>query len=234
MVRVHVRLDLENKGRQAGFGGSDDPLVGRLCPRRRRHRGERIEQIADAKILQRAAEEDRRQVAFGESLLVESLAGMTHQVEFAGKGRRVEIGIQSGDVGDRHLAQPAGGAGIAVEQAHAAGRHIDRADEIASAPGRPGDRRGVERQRLLDLVDEVERVAALAVHLVDEGNDRDVAQPADLEQLARSRLDALGGVDHHHRRVDRRERAIGVFGKVFVAGRIEQIEHTSVILEGHH
>ena len=49
----------------------------------------------------------------------------------------------------------------------------------------------VERQRLLDLVDQVERVAALAVELVDEGDDRHVAQPADLEQLAGLLLDAL-------------------------------------------
>jgi hypothetical protein len=40
--------------------------------------------------------------------------------------------------------------------------------------------------------------SALQVHLVDEGDDRNVAQPADLEQLAGARLYALGGVDHHH------------------------------------
>jgi hypothetical protein len=43
----------------------------------------------------------------------------------------------------------------------------------------------------------------LAVHLVDEGEDRDVAQPANLEQFQRARLDALGGVDDHHSTVDR-------------------------------
>ena len=41
-------------------------------------------------------------------------------------------------------------------------------------------------------------LAAVAVHLVDEGEDRDAAQAADLEELARLRLDALGGVDQHH------------------------------------
>ena len=38
-----------------------------------------------------------------------------------------------------------------------------------------------------DLVEQLERVAALAVDLVDEGDDRHVAQAADLEQLARLR-----------------------------------------------
>jgi hypothetical protein len=41
----------------------------------------------------------------------------------------------------------------------------------------------VERQLLLDLVEDLEGIAAFAVHLVDEGDDRDVAQAADLEQL---------------------------------------------------
>jgi hypothetical protein len=38
-------------------------------------------------------------------------------------------------------------------------------------------------QRLLDLVQQAERVAALAVELVDEGDDRHVAQAADLEEI---------------------------------------------------
>jgi hypothetical protein len=60
MVRIHVRLNLENKCGRAGLGGSDDPLVGGLRSRRRRNGGERVEQIADAEIFERAAEEDRR------------------------------------------------------------------------------------------------------------------------------------------------------------------------------
>jgi hypothetical protein len=99
---------------------------------------------------------------------------------------------------------------------------------------RPRRRRGVERECLLDLVEQVERVAALPVHLVDESQDRDVPQPADLEQLARARLDTLGGVDHHDGGVDRGQRPVGIFGKVLVAGRVEQVEDAAVIFERHH
>ena len=51
-----------------------------------------------------------------------------------------------------------------------------------------------------------------------------VAQAADLEQLARARLDALGGVDHHDGGIDRGQRAVGVFREVLVARRVEQVE----------
>jgi hypothetical protein len=51
----------------------------------------------------------------------------------------------------------------------------------ADRPRRLGD---IERQRLLDLVQQVELVAGLAVELVHKSDDRHVAQAADLEELA--------------------------------------------------
>ena len=64
------------------------------------------------------------------------------------------------------------------------------AEKVAPHADRPGGRRHVERQRLLDLVQQVERVAGLAVELVDKSDDRHVAQPAHLEELAGLLLDA--------------------------------------------
>jgi hypothetical protein len=43
---------------------------------------------------------------------------------------------------------------------------------------------------LLDLVQQIERVAGLAIELVDKGDDRHVAQWADLEEFAGLLLDA--------------------------------------------
>ncbi len=110
---------------------------------------------------------------------------------------------------------------------------VDAGEAVAHAE-RPGERRGVERQPLLDLLEQVEGMAPLAVELVDEGDDGDVAQPADLEQLERARLDAAGGVDHHDGRIDRGQRPVGVFGEILVAGRVEQVEDGVAIFEGHH
>ena len=69
--------------------------------------------------------------------------------------------------------------------------------------------------------------------LVDESDDRHAAQAADFEQLARLRFDALSRVDHHDRRIDRRQRAIGVFGKILVPRRVEQVEGDPLALERH-
>ena len=120
------------------------------------------------------------------------------------------------------------------EHQHAIAREIVGALEALAGAGRPGHRRDIERQGRGDLVQKLDRVAALAVHLVDEGDDRHVAQAADLEQLAGPRLDALGGVDHHDRRIDRGQGAVGVLAEILVARRVQQIEHRAAILEMHH
>ena len=75
--------------------------------------------------------------------------------------------------------------------------------------------------RFTELLD---RFAALAVELVDKGEDRRLAQAADFHQLDGALLDALGDVDDHQRRVHRRQRAIGVLGEVLVARRVEQVD----------
>ena len=60
-----------------------------------------------------------------------------------------------------------------------------------AAPDRPGHRRGIEGERLLDLVEQIERIARLAVHLVMKVNDRNVTQAADPNSLRVRVLDPL-------------------------------------------
>ena len=140
------------------------------------------------------------------------------------------------ELGHARIIGAVDGKGLRVlaERRQTAAANVIGACKRSAAADRPGEGRALERQRLLDLVDEIEGIAGLAVHLVDEGDDRNVAQAADLEQLSCPRLDALGGVDHHHRRVDGGKGPVGVLGKVLVAGRIEKVEDAIAIFEGHH
>ena len=56
---------------------------------------------------------------------------------------------------------------------------------------------------------------------------------ADLEQLARLRLDALAAVDDHHGGIRRHQRAVGVLGKVLMARRVQNIDAEALIAELH-
>src|SRR5574343_483547 len=117
------------------------------------------------------------------------------------------------------------GDGVVVEV-------IDTAETLAHAD-RPGHRRALDAEHRFDFVEQVNRLLALAVELVDEGQDRRVAHAADVQQLDRLRLDAVDRVDDHDRRVDGSQRAVCVFRKVLVARRVEQVDHALAVRKVH-
>ncbi len=79
----------------------------------------------------------------------------------------------------------------------------------------------------LYLVEQVERVFALAVHLVDEHHHRRLAHTANLHQTPRLRLHTLGGINHNDDRIHRRQRAESVLRKVLMPRGIEDIDVVS-------
>jgi hypothetical protein len=134
--------------------------------------------------------------------------------------------VGSTAVEGRRLAALGKGQQTVVDQVVAALKaraHVDR----------PGDRHHIERQEIGDLVEQLEGVAPLPVHLVDESDDRHVAQAADLEELAGLGLDALGRIQHHDRRIDRGQGAVGVLTEVLVTRGVQEVEGEALVLEGH-
>ena len=228
---------LNTKPETALSSGSTDAAVARLRARRRRVVGDDAEQLLHRVVAERAAEEHRRQVPLAESLEVElriAGAGERHLLAEILQDRRAHMFGQSLVVRPGDLDSPVEGAAAPLRGGEQHVRlEVEGAEEIRAHADRPDHRRGVERQLRFDLVEQLEGMPALAVDLVDEGDDRDVAQPAHLEELSRLRLDALGGVDHHDGGIDRRQRAVGVLGKILVAGRVEQVEDEAVALEAH-
>jgi hypothetical protein len=108
----------------------------------------------------------------------------------------------------------------------------DPAKTLALAHG-PGHGHAGHAQLALHLVQDVQRLAHFAVHLVHEGDDGRVALAADLDEAARLRFHAVGRVDHHQGRVDGGEHAVGVFGEVLVAGRVEQVDDVVAVQHLH-
>ncbi len=199
---------------------------------------QRVEQAHHPEIVERAAEIDRGEVAFEVGLAVEGRAQLPRHVHlFAQLGRfgrrqqAVDLGIVEPFA---NLALGGDVAFGAVEQDQPIVQEVVAAAELGAHADRPGARRHVQLEVALDLVHQLERLAAVAVELVDEGDDRHVAHPAHFEKLAGLRFDAFGGVEHHHRRVDRGQGAVGVLGEVFVAGGVEQVEGAAAVVEGHH
>ncbi len=91
-----------------------------------------------------------------------------------------------------------------------------------------------EAEHVLNFGKQLQRVAPLAVHLVDERHNRNAAHPAHLEQLDRLRLHALDRVNQHDRRVRRRQRPIRVLAEIIMSRRVEQVHLAARPLEAHH
>ena len=236
MVGVHVRLDLEDEAGHLRLVRLHRAGRGFLRARRRREFGHRVDQVAHAEFLERAAEQHRRQMAFEEGLLVERLRQpSTASVSSSIARGALVLGQQRGDRADRRGRRRRSLCGVLAERAKRLAADVVGAGERAAAPDRPGRAarcRAPASSRSRRAGRTGSRVSrSILLMKVTIGN---VAQAADLEQLARARLDALGGVDHHHRRVDRGQRAVGVLGEVLVARRVEQVEDAVGVFEGHH
>ena len=107
---------------------------------------------------------------------------------------------------------------------------IDALKRLSGADG-PVHGAGGDSQLLFDFIQQVEGVVGVPVHLVDKGENRDFPHHADLEQLSGLRLHALGGVDHHDRRVRRHQRPVGILGEILMSRRIQNIDAVSVIFK---
>ena len=95
--------------------------------------------------------------------------------------------------------------------------------ELGTLANGPRQWAHMDLQLLLELVEQVEGVASLAVHLVEEDDDGCVAHAAHLHELTCLRLHTLGRVDHDDGRVDGCERAVGVLGEVLVTRCVEDV-----------
>ena len=109
---------------------------------------------------------------------------------------------------------------------------VDALELLAAADG-PVDGIGVDAQLPLHLLAQFQGVFGLPVHLVDEGEDGDVAHGADPEELAGLGLHALGAVDDHDGAVRRHKGTVGILREILVAGSVQDVDAVAVVLELH-
>jgi hypothetical protein len=194
-----------------------------------------VEQALHAEVVDRRAEEHRRLLAGQVGVAVEGMRGAAHQFDFHAQFFGL-VGDQFVEARVVEALDDLGRAlvGLRVEEADAVVVEVVHAAKALAHADRPGHRRALDAEHGFDFVEQLDRRPAFAVELVDEGQDRRVAQAADVEQLDGLRFDAVHRVDHHHRRVDGGQGAVGVFGEVLVARRVEQVDHALAVGELHH
>ena len=156
----------------------------------------------------RRAEEHRRLASGEVGAGIEGRHRPADQLDFLAERRRVLAqecrGLRARQAVDRPVRADAAALAAAVG-VNAVFAEVVDARQLTPHADRPGDRRALDAEHALDLVEQLDRRTPVAVELVDEGHDRRVAQPADFHQLDRALLDAFRAVDDHQRRVHRRE-----------------------------
>jgi hypothetical protein len=185
VLRVHVGLDLEDEAGERRFGRLHHAHAAVARLRRRRPVDQRLQDLAHAEVVDARAEEHRALLPARKAVEVEGRAGAADQLDVLAQ-LAISIGKSSSSFGVvealDQLASPP--ALLARREAHQlVVQQVDRRRGRLAHAERPGDRRAVDLQHRLDLLEQLERLAHLAVELVDEGDDRRVAQAADLEQL---------------------------------------------------
>ena len=174
--RVHVRLDLEHETRERVLFRRDRSRFGRARLRRRCEVYERIEQLAHTIVVNRRAEEHRCLLAGEIQAELEWLGRAAHELELLAQrahpvhaDRRGQL-RRSDTVNLAHVGEPAAVA-VLIEERAVLGEMVN-ASELATHSDRPGHRRALDVEHALDVVEQIDGLAAVAVELVHETDDR--------------------------------------------------------------
>ena len=236
VVGVHVGVYLEHEAGEGLFPGVDYALHGLDGPRLGGYLHEAVEEFLDAEGVEGRAEEDGCELAAQVCLLVEVGVDAFDELEVLAELGGIFLAdafvdLGGVDVGDLH----AFGDGLLVgcEEVEAVLVDVIYSFEACAHVDGPGEGADGDVEFGLELVEDVEGVAALAVHLVDEDDDRGVAHAADLHKAPCLGLHALGGVDDDDYRIDGGEGAEGILCEVLVARRVEDIDFIRAIVEAH-
>lgn len=238
MVGVEIGVDLEDETGHGLFRSFHHPLGGLALVRRRGDLQERFKQLLHAEVVDGAAEKDRRQQAIAVEIGAEGLVDALYQGDllpqpFAEAFRNPFFQFRI--LGTLDLDERFGDSGgIGLEQVQLSPVEIVDPFEGLALADRPGERSDLYLQLVFEFVEQLEGVLAFAVHLVDEDDDRRIAHRADLHEALGLGLDALDAVDDEDDAVYGREGAVGVFGKVLVAGCVENVDPSSFVFETHH
>ena len=156
---------------------------------------------------------------------------MTRRVEDERRKQELEYRMLQNEVNPHFIYNTLNSIRWMATIQHAPGIAVIDALEVLAAADGPVHRVGLDAEDFFNVLHQLKRVAGLAVHLVDEGKNRDVAQRADLEQLDGLGLNALGGVNDHDGGVRRHQGAVGILTEVLVAGRVQNVDALALIVE---
>ena len=226
VVGVDVGRYLENKAGELRLLGLHIAFFSLCGAGRGSYLYETVEQLLDTEVIQSRAEEDGGHLGVEVGLAAELGIHALDDLEVVAQLLCVVLADHFIQLGGIQLHAHFLGDALLIggEEIEVLLVDVIYTFEAGTLVDGPGEGAHFDLQLLFELVEEVEGILALAVHFVDEDDDRCLAHTADSHQLARLGLDALGSVDDDDGAVDSRERAEGIFCEVLVTGGVEDVD----------
>ncbi len=237
VVGVHIRMDLEHKPGELVFFGVDDAFFGGSGQRLGRDFHEAVQQFPDAEVIHGASEEYRGNFSRQILVSVEFRINGLDDLEFFPQG----IGIWfpyvfveriSGKVGDFDFIFFFLFAVRPEEDQFFFVQAVDAFKPLPHA-NRPAQGSYANIELFLDFVQQIKSVFALPVEFVDEHDDGGIAHAAHVDQFFGLGFHPFSYIDHDDGAIYSGEGTVGVFGKIFVAGGVQDIDFQVAVVECH-
>ena len=218
MLGVHIGLHLKNESCNLGLFWGKVARLGFLNLWLRTKFSNPVHQFLDPEGIDRRAEPDRSQISLQQCLRVKWWHQRAHHFHFFAQFVQQMCGHMLVEL---RVIQPVNLnrgcdfiAVCAIHKFQLVKQQVITPHKIGSRANWPACWGHIYRQIFLYFVDDLECVAAFAVHFIAKRQNWQIAQPADLKQLASLAFDPLGAINHHHCGIDCGQRAVGVFGKI--------------------
>ena len=238
--RVHVGLDLEDHAAELRLVGLHRALRSpRAVARRRRQVDQRVEHLAHAEVVDRRAEEHRR-LAGRRGTASRSNGGAASRTSSISSLGLLVLACRSArrrpGCRGRRGSRRRRGRGPRPARTRASARSRRSITPWKTLPMPTGQVKGTTAMPSSRSISSISASGSCTSRsiLLTKVRIGVLRARQTCEQPPRLRLDAVGRVDHHQRRVDRGQHAVGVFGEVLVAGRVEQVDDAVAVLHLHH
>ena len=221
-ARIGQRGDV---GRRAASGGNVD-VHGRIALGRiGQQLDDHIQQLADAGAGPGRGEHDRDQVAFAHRALERLVQRLGRDVAL------LEVGLHQLLVHLDHLLDQFLVRFFDRGEIGFAGGREEAVRHLARAGRRQVQRQALLAEGLLDFLQQRRQVHVVGVDAVDDHQAVEAALRRPLHEAAGHHLDAVLGVDHDRRGLDRGERRQRMAEEVRIARRVEQVDPVLLVLE---
>ena len=237
MIRVHIGMDLENETGEGILFRIDHPFHGRHGTGRRSDIDKAIQQFFHPEVIQGRTKEHGSDISFQVGIDIEFGINTFYQLDigtqlFCLSGLDIVFKFRAVDILKFHVFRHILLArSIEVQFLFI---YIIDPPEPLSHVDRPAQRTHMDMQFFFDLVQQVERILTVTVHLIDKHDHGSLTHTADFHQFTGLGFHTFCGIDHDNNAIHCRQRTERIFGEVLVARSIEDIDFMTGIVESHH